>query len=108
MGEGSGADDQRAIRDRFGEGLGFVRVWSRFRRTDRGLGFAPVRLEGSHDARRREAEVGHGARAAAPMLSGLRGETRTTSSRVALGFGEQGPIVVRPFAMQASRGLIHC
>ena len=62
VGEGAGAEDERAVADGFGEGGHFGGVGEEFGSANGGTGFAPVRLIRRHDGEMSEAEVGHGAR----------------------------------------------
>jgi hypothetical protein len=76
IGEGRGAGDQGALGQRLCQAFRAFCVLEQFFGADGGLGLAPVGLVGRDGGEKLAT-----ARAAAPMLRGLRGETRTTSMR---------------------------
>jgi len=90
-GEGSGADDQRAGGDCFGEGRRYGCVLEEVFGADGRAGFAPVGFEGRDHCEAIETEVGHGARGR-PYIEGI---ARGDEDDVELGCGGQETIVVR-------------
>lgn len=60
MGQGSGAEDERAVADGFGESRGLICALEQFCGSHCGFCFAPVRFIRGDNGEVREAEVGHG------------------------------------------------
>ena len=92
IGEGSGAGDQGALRQRLFQAPFTLCVLEQFFRTYRGPGLAPVRLVRRDDSKMQEAEVGHSPRRRSYIEGVARGD-KDNIDAVAMGFGEQAMIV---------------
>jgi hypothetical protein len=87
--DGGGSDDERAVRDGFGERLELFGAGEQRRRADRGTRLSECQLIGVHHAKMEESEVAHGTRGGADV-EGIARTDEYDAQAVEFGVGRQG------------------
>ena len=90
---GGGADDERAVRDSFGERLEFFSAGEKRRCTHSGACFTKSQFVGIHDAKMEETEVAHGPGGGADVERIARVD-EDDAQVIELGWGGQGTAVI--------------